>query len=614
MTDINLISNNELRRWQEAIINDFPDILAQNKRFILKAPTGAGKTVLAREIIDRFYHGKKVIVLCHRLVLLDQLESSLSEGRKVRTLKVSDKGKAFKDYDILLSTSMRAKDVLSDAIPKADLIIVDEAHRVSPNGQGYRRIIEKFKNEGKEDAHFIGLTASPERRTGDQRDQLSLAFDAIIDCADIQELIEEGILVKPIYRPHFVHDLDLDGIDASSGEYPVSRLTDEIIKSSMLDYATHAYMEERQTVKPLPISAWFCPDVRVAEITLERLGDIGIAAAIVTATTPLRDRRRILAAHIKGEVEALVSVGVLTEGWDNPECNIIVHMRPTLSKILWGQSVGRGLRGSPGKDKCVVIDVSSNWTTFGPVEKLRWMLWSPPRTYVQYQNRFNWIGQQQDAEMQPETYLLCKNDVAAGRPCSLIYRKNDFEGDICPACGKFAAIDIYKDRQLELTINNNKLHRIFFSKAVEIFDSLNVSVWTSLANSAWRTANKEEVAYLLFCEAFVRSTGTVAASENQYWQETLDTEVDIRRDLIAKQRVVQKQLEFNLGWIADGLDTRREVRTLQANYGVSTIGPLLKSLPRSECEIKFQRAVKLTERLVTLGCSPNDDLPYFIAN
>ena len=73
-------------------------------------------------------------------------------------------------------------------------------------------------------------------------------------------------------------------------------------------------------------------------------------------------------------------------------------------------------------------------------------------------------------------------------------------------------------------------------------------------------------------------------------------------------------MEFDLGWLADGLDTRREVRTLQANYGVSTIGPLLKSLPRSECEIKFQRAVKLTERLVTLGCSPNDDLPYFIAN
>ena len=93
----------ELRRWQQTIVDDFPSILASYKRFILKAPTGAGKTVLAREIIDRFYGDRKVLVLCHRLVLLDQLQSALQQGRRVRTLKVSDKGEAFRDYDILLS-------------------------------------------------------------------------------------------------------------------------------------------------------------------------------------------------------------------------------------------------------------------------------------------------------------------------------------------------------------------------------------------------------------------------------------------------------------------------------------------------------------------------------
>ena len=72
-------------------------------------------------------------------------------------------------------------------------------------------------------------------------------------------------------------------------------------------------------------------------------------------------------------------------------------------------------------------------------------------------------------------------------------------------------------------------------------------------------------------------------------------------------------MEFDLGWLADGLDTRREVRTLQANYGVSLIGPLLKNLSRKECETKYERAVKITERIVTLGCSSEDDLPYFVA-
>ena len=79
---------------------------------------------------------------------------------------------------------------------------------------------------------------------------------------------------------------------------------------------------------------------------------------------------RLLSHHETGKIEAMVSVGVLAEGWDNPYCNIIVHLRPTLSKVLWGQSVGRGLRMAPGKTQCIIIDVSSNWSTFGPVEKL----------------------------------------------------------------------------------------------------------------------------------------------------------------------------------------------------------------------------------------------------
>ena len=180
-----------LRSWQQKIIDDYPSIIKQNKRFILKAPTGAGKTILASDIVERFYKDKKILVLCHRLVLLEQLERALSKRHKVRKLSLSESGPAFNEYDILLSTNMRAKEVLEEAIRLADLIIVDEAHRVSPNGAGYKKILEDFESYGKPDAQFMGLTASPERRTGDQRDQLNLAFDAIIDCADIETLIED---------------------------------------------------------------------------------------------------------------------------------------------------------------------------------------------------------------------------------------------------------------------------------------------------------------------------------------------------------------------------------------------------------------------------------------
>ena len=121
------------------------------------------------------------------------------------------------------------------------------------------------------------------------------------------------------------------------------------------------------------------------------------------------------------------------------------------------------------------------------------------------------------------------------------------------------------------------------------------------------------MAYLLFCLAFVKSSSYVADTEGQYWEDTLKIEAEIRRELIDNRRFVAKKMEFDLGWLADGLDSRREVRTLQANFGVSIVGPMLNSLSRAECEAKYQRAIKVTERIVTLGCSSKDDLPYFVA-
>ncbi|MDC0989180.1 DEAD/DEAH box helicase [Rhodospirillales bacterium] len=603
-----------LRNWQQEIIDRYPSIIKQHNKFILKAPTGAGKTVLASELIERFYKNKKIIVLCHRLVLLEQLEKALKEKHIVRKLTVSDTGPAFEDYDVLLSTNMRAKNVLSDAIPKADLIIVDEAHRVSPNGRGYKKIIDAFNTQGKKTAQFLGLTASPERRTGDQRDQLNLAFDTIIDCANIEDLIKEGVLVKPVYRSHFVHDLDLDKIDISSGDFPVTALAPAIIKSSMIDYAIWSYKEERSKLSSNPISAWFCADISVAEATLEIIQNAGINAAIVTAATPIKERMKLLAQHEEGNIEAMVSVGVLAEGWDNPHCNIIVHLRPTLSKVLWGQSVGRGLRSAPGKDRCIVIDVSSNWSTFGPVEKLEWSLWSHRKSYMQFMNRFNWIGQQQDDETDNEIYLLCKNELPNGTRCSLMYKKEMYENDACPICNTYAAIDIYKEQKLDTSLNENKLHNLFFERIPTIYSEMNLSIWNSLGQTAWKTAEPKEQVFLVFCLAFQKVSADATQSESEYWDIALATEAHIRGYLVENKIQIIKQDDFNLSYIADGMFSGKKIGALKANYGISLCGEVFENHDKAECERKYQKAIKIAERVSMIGCSSQDNLPYFNAS
>jgi superfamily II DNA or RNA helicase len=602
-----------LRKWQQNIIDDFPSITSRYQRFILKAPTGAGKTVLASEIVERFYKGKKIIVLCHRLVLLEQLEKALGKNHKVRKLSVSDKGPAFENYDILLSTNMRAKDVLADAVPKADLIIVDEAHRISPNGRGYKRFIDDFNQRGKADARFLGLTASPERRTGDQRDQLGLAFDAIIDCANIEELIDEGVLVEPVYRPHFVHDLDLNDIEISSGDFPVEKLASAIIKSSMIDYAIWSYSEERQKLSDQPISAWFCADISVAEATLASIRQLGIKAAMVTARTGIDERMELLARHASGDIEAMVSVGVLAEGWDNPHCNIIVHLRPTLSKVLWGQTVGRGLRSAPGKKKCVVIDVSSNWSTFGPVEKLEWSLWSHRRSYMQFMNRFNWIGRQQDGDDDSAIYLLCKNELPNKLRCSHVYKKDAYDDDTCPVCGTYAAVDIYKEQKLENALSEKELHRLFFSRVPKVYDEMNMSVWSRLGETAWRSATRKEQIFLAFCMAFQEVSGDATQTESDYWNIALAAEARIRQHLVQNEIQIVKNDDFDLASLADGMLSGKEIRTLQAHYGISLCGPVFRMHTHDEVERKYQKALRIAERLAIIGCSSQDNLPYFKA-
>ena len=604
----------KLIRWQQKVIDEFPDIVKNYKKFILKAPTGAGKTVLASEIIDKFYKNKKVVVLCHRLVLLEQLERGLSSKHKVKKLGLSETGKAFEDYDILISTNLRSRDFLIKAIKTCDLLIIDEAHRVSPNGQAYKELLDEFDKINNDKSKLLGLTASPERRTGDQKDQLGLAFDAIIDCADIEELIKENVLVPAIYKPFFVHDFDHHDLDISTGDFPVEQLANAIINSSMIEYACRIYLSERKQIKEKVISAWFCPDIVVAEKTLEAVESLNLSVELITAKTPLKKRLEILSNHESGKLECLISVGVLSEGWDNPNCNIIVHLRPTLSKVFWGQSVGRGLRSAENKSSCIVIDVSSNYLTFGPVEKLAWKLWNHRKSYLEFKNRFNWVSKQKYTENRDFTYLLCEGLLEDGNRCSHVYKQKLKSDSQCPVCKSFAHKDLYKDDLIEKPKNDNSLHKVFFDRVPKIFEEMNVSVWKSMESSAWKDANIYEKLFLSFCLAFSFVSGKQTSTENEFWNLTLQGEKKVREFLYDNSVTIVQQDEFIFSALTDGLSKGRVIRPVQTNYGVAICGEDFMKNTTEINERKFQKALQIVERIAAMGVTNNEELPYYKIN
>ena len=601
----------KLRRWQQEIIDGFPEIKKRTDVLLSRHRQGRVKPCWRVKLSGNSMLAKKSLCCAIVWSCWNSQNAHWPKNIKVCKLNLNHSEKAFADYDVLLSTSTRAREILDDAVEQAKLIIIDEAHRVSPNGTGYKRILECFMEKGRDDAHLLGLTASPERRTADQRDQLSLAFDAIIDGADMEKLFEEGILVRPRYRPHFIHDLELASIDISSGDFPVTKLAPAIIKSSMISHACSIYLEERENVKPKPISAWFCPDVTVAETTVEAIEELGISVNLITASTPIKERMQMLASHARGEVEAVVSVGVLAEGWDNPHCNLIVHMRPTLSKVLWGQSVGRGLRAAEGKDSCVVIDVSSNWSTFGPVEHLQWSLWSHRGTYLRYKNRFQWIAQQPVDEQQ--SYFLCDNKLESSLRCSHIYLKDKFSDTGCPVCGSYSAIDIHKEQRMEDSVNDIGLHRLFFERIPAIYEEMNKDIWRTLGRTAWTGAERDELIFLAFCKAFSLVSGAPSSSDSEFWHFALQGEAAIRHFLVENRIQIVKGEEFEHAVLVDGLMHGRRIRALQANHGILLCGELFAECSEEKLERKYQRALQIIERLSVMGCSAQDNLPYFKA-
>ena len=197
--------------------------------------------------------------------------------------------------------------------------------------------------------------------------------------------------------------------------------------------------------------------------------------------------------------------------------------------------------------------------------------------------------------------------------CSHVYKKNAFENDTCPVCGTYAATDIYKEQKLDATLNESGLHRLFFERVPKVYDEMNLSVWTRLGDTAWKSATADEQVFLGFCMAFQEVSGDPTATDSDYWDAALATEARIRAYLVENKIHIVKQFDFDLALIADGMLAGQKVRTLQAHYGISLCGTVFQTHSPAESERKYQKAIKIAERLAILGCSSQDNLPYFNA-
>jgi hypothetical protein len=166
---------------------------------------------------------------------------------------------------------------------------------------------------------------------------------------------------------------------------------------------------------------------------------------------------------------------------------------------------------------------------------------------------------------------------------------------------------------MEDSVNDIGLHRLFFERIPAIFEEMNKDIWRTLGRTAWTGAERDEQIFLAFCKIFEVVSGEPSTSDSEFWHLTLQGEAGIRRFLVENRIQIVKADEFNHAILVDGLMHGRRVRALQANHGILICGEQFEDATAEELERKYQRALQIIERLAVMGCSSQDNLPYFKA-
>jgi superfamily II DNA or RNA helicase len=312
---------------------------------MLQMSTGAGKTLLSAHVIQRALDkGKCVAFSVPALSLIDQTVAAFeAEGIDCIGVMQGIHERTDRDQPVQIcsvQTMARRKR------PEVDLVIVDEAHQLN------REIFRWMKDCP--DLPFIGLSATPWARG------LGKYYDDLIVAATTADLIRGRYLSDFItFAPS---EPDLAGVRTVAGDFHEGELAEAMDKPVVTGDIVQTWLQRAQE---RPTFA-FCVNRRHAQHVAERFLEVGIACEYMDGATSREDREAIFARFRSGEARIICNVGVLTTGIDL-DVRCIIDAKPTKSRILFAQTIGRGLRTAPGKDKLLILDHAGNHLRLGMV-------------------------------------------------------------------------------------------------------------------------------------------------------------------------------------------------------------------------------------------------------
>lgn len=320
-------------------------------RGLVVLATGLGKTWLAAFDVKQM-GARRVLFVAHREEILNQAAETFTRIQPSVRVGFYRGQQRDSQVDVLCASVQTLGKVehLERFKPQHfDYIVVDEFHHAS--APTYHRLLQYFAP-----AFMLGLTATPDRT--DNANILALCDDNLVYESDLFSGVSEKLLVPFHYYGIFDSDVDYQGIPWRNGRFDPELLANKL---ATLGRARHALSQWRLNAQTRTLA--FCVSTRHADYMAEHFRKEGIRAAAVYADSPL-SRGEALEQLRVGALQVLFSVDLFNEGVDLPVIDTVMMLRPTESKILFLQQLGRGLRRAEGKEKLVVLDFVANHQSF----------------------------------------------------------------------------------------------------------------------------------------------------------------------------------------------------------------------------------------------------------
>jgi ATP-dependent helicase IRC3 len=308
-------------------------------RPLVALPTGTGKTVVFSHLIDQ--RPGRALVLAHRDELIRQAVDKLlmiNPDFHIGVVKAEENQIAAPVVVGSVQTLARSNR-LEQLSTHFNTVIVDEAHHVVADS--YQRILEHVGSFALDGPVTIGFTATPERA---DKVGLGKVWERIVYQKTLLEMITQGYLCD-VRAVRVSVQVNLDQVHTRAGDFVESELESVLLSADAPEHVVAAYKKHALGRTALV----FTPTVRMAYRVAEAFWNAGVAADALDGTMPLDERRGILNRLHTGETKVVANCAVLTEGFDEPSIDCIIIARPTKSKPLYIQMVGRGTRLYPGK-------------------------------------------------------------------------------------------------------------------------------------------------------------------------------------------------------------------------------------------------------------------------